>query len=238
MKNSKFGLIAIAFLTLTMSSCKKVVFDAGRLTTETRNIDNDFTEIEIDGSIDVYVNQDSTPLKVEAGENILKHIETYVQNGVLYIEEESNNFLTRKPRRVFVSVEWLDRIKMKGSGDLEVDNIMSDTFTLKMDGSGDSDVSFNEVNDVILDLSGSGDCKFSGVAESLYVGLNGSGDVNAKLLESETAVVNVNGSGDVDVYATEMLTVNINGSGDVSYWGDPSETNFNINGSGDINRIN
>lgn len=238
MRTSKYCLVAAAVLTISITSCKKVILDAGDLISETRTLDGEYSEIEIDGSIDLYVNQDSDELRVEAGENVMPYIETYVQNGKLYIEEESNNYLTRKPRRVYVSVAWLDKIKTKGSGDIEVNEINSDVFSLQMDGSGDNDVSFSEVNEVMLNLEGSGDCKFSGIADAVYIGLNGSGDVNAKLLESMTAVVNINGSGDVDVYATESLTVNINGSGDVSYWGNPGITNFNINGSGDINEIN
>ncbi len=238
MKNSKTNLLALLLLIVSVSSCKKVIFEAGDLTTEIRTLDEDFTEIQIDGSLDLYVGEYNDDLRIEAGENILKHVETYVQNGTLYIDEESNNFLTNKPRRVFVNASWLDKIKTKGSGDLEVNEISSDSFILDMDGSGDSEVNFTAVNNVILDLGGSGDCKFSGEGTSMYIGLNGSGDVNAKLFESLSAVVNINGSGDVDVYASDDLTVNINGSGDVSYWGNPSTTNFNVNGSGDINQIN
>jgi len=238
MKNLKIQLSGAVALILLVSSCKKVIFEAGDLTTENRTITETYDEIHIEGSIDVYVGQYSEDVTIEAGENIIPHIKTYTQDQTLYIKEESNNYLTAKPRRVYVNASILDRIRAKGAGDVEAENLVSDTFTLDMDGSGDAEVTFSQVSSVVLDLGGSGDAKFSGTGNSMYIGVNGSGDVNAKNFLANTAVVNVNGSGDVDVYAENNLTININGSGDVSYWGNPADTNFNTNGSGDINQIN
>ncbi len=238
MKKAKNAFMAAVALGLLFTSCKKVILDAGDLTTEIRDLDGEFTEIKADGSLDIYVGQYEDEIRIEAGEKLMEHIETYVQNGTLFIDEESSNFLTSRPRRVFVDASFLDRIQMDGSGDLEAENISSEDFQLDIEGSGDSEITFSEINTVVLDLQGSGDCKFTGNGDSMYIGLNGSGDVSAKQFQAETAVVNVNGSGDVDVFASESITININGSGDVSYWGNPADTNFNINGSGDINQIN
>jgi len=220
-----------------MSSCKKVILDAGELTIEQREINEDFSEIRLKGSIDLFVNEDDDVLRVEAGEKVQEYIETYVADGVLHIEEEKNNFLTSKPRRVFVSAAFLDKLKTDGSGDVDIINLSAADFELETKGSGDVEITFNEVSSVDVDLDGSGDCKLVGECSGLVIGVNGSGDVNARLMPTETATVNVNGSGDVDLTVTESLVININGSGDVSYWGAPSDTEFNTNGSGDINAV-
>lgn len=229
-------MIMVAFIA-SLSSCKKVILDGGPLTEDVRDLDEDFTRIHIDGSLDLLINQDQSEdiLRIEAGENILEHIETYVQDGTLFIEEESNNFLTSGVRRVYVSKELLEEVTMVGSGDLEADNIISEDFDLKMEGSGDSDIEFVALTNLNVSMDGSGDCEVKGEGTSFVLGVNGSGDCNARFLEVTSAVVNVNGSGDVEVFSSDDLTVNINGSGDVNYWGSPSQTLFNINGSGDIN---
>ncbi len=238
MKNLKLNL-AITLLTIvSLASCKKVILDAGDLTVENREINDDFTEIHLRGSLDLYVNEDGDELRVEAGEKIIEYIETYVQNGVLHIQEESNNFLTSKPRRVYVSAQWLDRLKTDGSGDVDIINLNSEDFNLDTHGSGDVDINFISLQSIDVDLDGSGDIKLAGECSSVVLGVNGSGDINSKSLNAEEATVNVNGSGDVSVTATQSLVININGSGDVSYWGNPASTEFNTNGSGDINGIN
>ncbi|MFK7755387.1 MAG: head GIN domain-containing protein [Flavobacteriales bacterium] len=238
MKNLKLNLAVVMMAALSLGSCKKVILDAGDLTIENREINDDFTEIQLKGSIDLYINDDSDELRVEAGENVISHIETFVQNGVLHIEEESNNFLTTKPRRVYVNINWLDKLKTDGSGDVDIVNLNSGEFNLDTKGSGDVEISFDSVSTVDVDLDGSGDVKVTGQCNSIVLGVNGSGDINSKQMNAESAVVNVNGSGDVDVTATESLIININGSGDVTYWGNPSNTEFNTNGSGDISGIN
>lgn len=236
MKKTCLNIMALIALMVFFSSCEKVILDAGDLTEEVRDFDQDFTKIHISGSLDLLVNQDDSgdQVRIEAGEKLLEHIETFVQDGTLFIEEETNNFLTSGVRRIFVTKELLDEVTMIGSGDLEADGIICESFNLKMEGSGDSDVEFSAVEDLNISMDGSGDCEMKGEGNSITLGLNGSGDCNARFLEVNSANVNINGSGDVEVYASNEITVNINGSGDVDIWGNPENKLFNINGSGDI----
>jgi hypothetical protein len=236
MKKSIFSLVGLVAFAAAFTSCKKIVLDAGPLTEEVRDIDEEFTEIEISGSIDLLINQEDSDdlVRIEVGENLLEHIETFVQSGTLFIDLEANNISSRGIKKAYVNQSFIDKITMNGSGDLEADELITSEFELKMKGSGDADIKFDEVASLEISMDGSGDCKVDGVSESLDLAILGSGDCNARLFEVNEAIVNVNGSGDVEVFSSQELLVNINGSGDVDYWGEPEITDFNVNGSGDI----
>lgn len=236
MKKTIFSLVGLFVFATVFTSCQKIILDAGNLTEEVRELEEDFTEIEISGSFDLLINQQETEdiLIVEAGENLMEYVETYVQDGILHIDFEANNISAKGIKRIYVSQTNLDKITMDGSGDLEADELVAAAFELNMKGSGDAEIEFDEIENLDLSMDGSGDCEVIGLGTHLDLAILGSGDCNSRLFEAETATVNVNGSGDVEVYASSELLVNINGSGDVDYWGDPEITDININGSGDV----
>jgi len=236
MKKSIFNLLGLAVFMAAFTSCQKIVLDAGTLTEEVRELNAEFSEIEISGSIDLLINQEDSEdgLRIEAGEKLLEHIETFVQDGTLFIDLEATDISTRGIKRAYVNQSFIDKVTMIGSGDVEADELICSSFELEMKGSGDADIEFDEINNLDISMDGSGDAEVKGESESLDLAILGSGDCNSRLFEVNNAIVNVNGSGDVEVFASQELLININGSGDVDYWGEPETTDFNVNGSGDI----
>jgi len=73
MKTTIFNLLGLIAFTAAFTSCKKIILDSGPLTEEVREIDEEFTEVEISGSIDLLINQETSDdlLRIEAGEKLL-----------------------------------------------------------------------------------------------------------------------------------------------------------------------
>ena len=89
--------ILITIVALLMTSCKydidlgNGIDGSGNVITEKRTINESFTKIEVSSGIEVIVEQDNTvAIEVEADDNIIKHITTKVENGVLVISTDES----------------------------------------------------------------------------------------------------------------------------------------------------
>lgn len=233
MRKITFSLF-IALLVLG-SSCHKEYFDSGDFVIEFRDIDTNYTQVILDGAFDLIVTQDpSFTLKIEGGENKIRHLITEVIDNVLYIEEEKNNVINDKQNKVFISKYYLERISLRGSGDINAENLSAQNFVLRIDGSGDARLNIDVQDNMNVDIEGSGNVILDGGAEELFIDIEGSGDVDGRYFPVLKAFIHVDGSGDVYVSASELLSVIIDGSGDVFYLGNPDIIETNISGSGNV----
>jgi hypothetical protein len=83
---------------------------SGKVTTEKRNVTEDFTNIEVSQGIDLIVTQsDTKSIEVEADDNIIEHIETNISSGVLTIKMDKN-VRTKSARKVRVSLPAIEAL--------------------------------------------------------------------------------------------------------------------------------
>jgi hypothetical protein len=170
-----------------------------------------FTRVEIRGAADTdVVVGEPQSVQIEADDNILPIVETYVSSGTLVVATRQN-YRSRAPMRVHVVVPALSGISVPGSGELRASGVKAGDFTIA--------------------LSGSGNIIVNGTASSVSVRLSGSGNVNAGGLVTQRGDVQLAGSGNVDVNSSESLKVRLSGSGNVHYHGDPN-LDAHVSGSG------
>ncbi|HZY36786.1 MAG TPA: head GIN domain-containing protein [Mucilaginibacter sp.] len=201
-----------------------------------------FHAIDVAGSYDVYITQGTTEsVKVEAPSDMMSHIKTDVDNGVLRIYNKNDHFHWgdlwghHQKIRVYVVAKDLNAISVSGSGDASFrDGIRANSLKLNVSGSGDM-TGRVEAKTLESDISGSGDMKLSGHADNSTVSVVGSGDFTARSLTTMSTTVQVSGSGDAQIYASDKLDASVVGSGDVSYSGHPKSVHKSKSGSGDIN---
>jgi hypothetical protein len=208
--------------------------------TEDRHLSG-FHAIDVGGPYDVTVTQGTTEsVKVEAPEDIISHVTTEVQDGVLSIYDKSHDFhwsdIFGHHRKilVYVTIKDINSIVVSGSGDVSFRNgLHAEKMNLHVSGSGDVDGEL-EVKNLETSISGSGDVKLSGHAETSAVRVSGSGDYSARGLITANTDVHVSGSGDAKVYASNKIDASVSGSGDISYSGSPKSVFKSKSGSGDI----
>ena len=190
------------------------IVGSGNIINEERNIMN-FTTIKVIGSVDVNVNfSNDYSCSIITDDNLIPYIKTEVIKNVLNISMDKN-YSTRQGLKVNLTVPNINKIFIKGSGDVNISDINNETLLLNIDGSGD--------------IAGYGS------STHLIIKINGSGDVILKDLKSETTDITINGSGDAQIWVSNTILAVINGSGDIDYFGEPSNITSDINGSGEIN---
>jgi hypothetical protein len=200
-----------------------------------------FHAVDVAGSFDVYITQGaSESVKVEAPADIIDHIKTVVENGVLRIYNKNDGFHWgdlfghHQKIRVYVAIKDVNAISVTGSGDAFFkDGIHANSLKLNVSGSGDMTGRI-DAKTLESDISGSGDMKLSGHADNSTVSVVGSGDFTARGLTTMSTTVHVSGSGDAQIYASDKVDASVAGSGDVNYSGHPKSVHKNKSGSGDI----
>ncbi len=238
MRKKRYLLVLLLLVAiLAVSACSGIVTGSGNVITETRQVSN-FDRIVLSGSGEVIVTQGgSESLSIEADDNVMKYVETKVENGALKLGFKPGVSVMSHTRLVFyVGVDDLTGLTISGSGDIESDRLEIDRLEATISGSGDVQIADLSANEVRATISGSGEIDLNGEVAAQDVNISGSGKYLAGDVCSEAVKVNVSGSGDATVCATERLDSHISGSGSVNYYGRPS-INSQSSGSGKLNSL-
>lgn len=198
-----------------------------------------FDNISVVGPQDVVIKLgDTHAVRAEGPSEALSRYETVVENGRLTIRPRTQfqggfNWPRRSAVTFYVTVPRLDALALDGSGDVRVDRIEVDSFTGSITGSGELAIAAMQVGEADFAIRGSGELIAAGSARESRVSIEGSGDVQANGLRSETASVSIAGSGDVALTVDNEAQIQIMGSGDVDIAG-PATCSVSRAGSGDV----
>ena len=180
------------------------VFDSEKVTE--RRAHDGFEKIEILGSPTVYYTQaDSFSVCVKGPKSIVEDIITEVDGSTLKIRNRGKigifNFtvVDDDETAVYVTSPDLIHVQLSGSGDFVSDGrIDTDHASFVLRGSGDIDVADVICDDCEVELVGSGDFDINRLeAKDVSVSLIGSGDIEVNLCNVETTSIALKGSGDI-----------------------------------------
>lgn len=172
-------------------------------------------------------------LLVWAEDNLLPHIVTEVQAGILVISSDQPFHATR-PIEFRLTVRSLELAELTGSGRILADTgVPTDRLDLRLTGSGELQFFGLDLRELDALLSGSGTIQVSGFANEQRVTHSGSGNFDGAELDSNAADVTLAGSGTITVRVRHRLFVLLSGSGTVRYYGNPV-VDGTVTGSGAI----
>jgi len=229
---------------------------SGNVIREERDVSG-FTGVKVSNQGDLKIELgDREKLVIEAEDNLMEYIETYVEDGVLKIGTEPNiNLRTKKPIRYFLTAKKLDYLATSSSGDIEAPALKAKDFTVKISSSGDIEIDEIEAEEVSIGISSSGDVKIDtigtgslsvrisssgdlkigrGKVETQDINISSSGNYEGGSVESRKTEVRISSSGDAKVWVTEYLDVHLSSSGDLYYKGDPEKFYQKETSSGDV----
>ena len=223
----------------------KTILSDGPQVTEVRQLEG-FEEIEISGSPRIcYTQADSFSVIVKGTREAVDNILTEVDGKTLGIRNrgkinlvnvsiDDSNSLT-----VYVTSPDLTGVRLNGSGDFEAKGrVDTDKMDIVLRGSGDIDMKNLICDRCGVELIGSGDISLGSVdALETTVVLVGSGDVSLGLLRVKDTFLSLKGSGDIKAdFKGDCGTVEceLRGSGDISLKGTVKKFNQHKSGSGDI----
>ncbi|MEM0954332.1 MAG: DUF2807 domain-containing protein [Pseudomonadota bacterium] len=229
---------------------------------DTRAVEGfDVDEVVLRGSSELkIVYGDRNRLLVKGSERSLDLEPFYVRGESLRLGRSSSGKSVSSVQYL-LEVDALERIVLKGSGDIWVDpfeqdgrlevsvegsgairmhSIKTERLIVSVAGSGSIQLASVEAEELGVEMAGSGDVDLGKVlAQRVVVELAGSGDVTAARESREGRVdridISIAGSGDVDLadLVARRIEVNILGSGDVRVHAEEA-LDGNIMGSGDV----
>ncbi len=217
----KVFFIIMALLTYSVTNAQKTIVNDANATARTLN--ESFHAIKISGGIDLYLSQYETEsIAVSASEDKYKNdIKTVVENGVLKIYYDGNNWSgsRNKKLKVYVAFKNLDRLQASGASDVHVaGDIRVPDLSVSMSGASDFKGAVF-VSNLSLDLSGASDAKISGTAVSIKIESSGASDVKGYELITDNCTVRASGASDVNITVNKEMNVTASGASDVFYKG-------------------
>ena len=212
---------------------------SGILAQENRGVVG-ITGVVLAGEGNLYIEQGATDeLIVAAEDNLLPHILTDVQDGILEIRTRSNINLDPTLQIEYrLTVVSLESVLLSGVGDITVSDLSATRLSLRLSGVGKVEASNLDADELDVVLFGVGDFHITGTVNLQRVEVTGLGDYDARDLASLDAVISILGNENraAIVRASDMLTVRILGNGSVFYIGDPF-VDSDIIGNGSVEQI-
>jgi len=234
-------LVLLSAAILVFSSCRFVtgqrIRGNGNVRTETRSPGN-FKSVASHGSFDVFVSSGEQGVKIEAEENLLPYIETYVEGSTLHVQTKDDYWL-RPGRKVkiYVSSPDFESIQSYGSGDITGESKITNSSKLELGVNGSANIKMDvDAPEINTETNGSGDIFLRGETKSFEGEIHGSGNIKAIDLRSNDARIEIYGSGNADVFVDGKLDVHVAGSGDVNYRGN-AQVSSSMAGSGRVKKI-
>jgi len=240
MKRIVFGIVWLAVLVplLLLSSCRfRGVQGSGNMITESRKVEK-FNEVDISGSFEVTLKQDSSNLvTITADDNLMKLIRTDVHSGRLRIYNRksirSSGTLT-----VTLGVGNLREVNASGaivirtSGPINAQNL-----NLRL--SGASKVNMDLIaGQVITTGNGATELTLTGRAGSHQLQLSGAADVHALDFAVNNYEIKTSGASKCQIAVLNKLELLTSGASNVVYRGNPSSINNHKSGASSIRKIN
>ncbi|MCH7878088.1 MAG: DUF2807 domain-containing protein [candidate division Zixibacteria bacterium] len=156
-------------------------------------------------------------VEVETDEVYLELMDIDVRRKTLVIDMDDDdycNLFLRSEIIVRITMPALEEIRLKGVGDMIIENFEGQTLEVT--------------------LSGIGDIEIDGTVGELDISVSGIGDANLRQLQATDAWATVSGMGDLRLSVSGTLDARVSGFGDIIYYGHPKDVNRSVSGFGDI----
>lgn len=206
-----FGRVSASFIKFNIGFSG--VRGSGVTAREHRDVEQ-FKGVDVGGIYQVeLVAQKDFSVEVEADDNIVPLVKTYVSGGVLRIEGEKR-FNSANPVIVRVSAPTFESIEAAGACKVTAADLKS--------------------QDLSIDTSGASKVSLSGQTAGLTIDVSGASSINAEELKSETATVDASGASSVSVFATSRINAEASGASKISYAGNPTSVEKHASGAGKV----
>ena len=184
---------------------------------ETRSFDLDsFDQIRIDGGFDLEITMgDEQIVRITIDDNLWDLLEAEVEDGTLELDWKKSC----RPNgdcKINLVMRQLEKIKINGAGDVEIEDFQGKSFDFVCNGAGD--------------------LTMDGQVDELKIRISGAGDVDTRHLEAKRVDVSISGAGNAEVRASRFLKGRISGVGNLEYYGDPDEKDTRVSGIGHIHK--
>lgn len=230
----KHILLFLGMLPLClMAQEKRIVYDG---LIEVRQVGS-FSEIQVDGGIDVYYSPDNKVQVVASAskESYRNMIVTEVVGNRLriYASQRWNSSENRK-MKVYVSSPTLNKIIANGASDVYVQGVITEK-TLNVQLGGASDFSGGvKVDELWIQQSGSSDVNLSGQVKTMHAQLSGASDLKAFPCSVDRLYAKASGASSIQITVNGEMELDASGASDIIYRGKGVVRKQQTSGASDI----
>lgn len=231
--------IVVTLIALLFSSCHhsfnwvEGIKGSGKTITENRNVNQDFKSIEVSSGIKVVIEQSNDKsITVEADENLIKHIVTKIENGVLIIEcDESYNLTTP-----IVNVKMPVINELNCSGGSEITNLKTlKTEKIDVKSSSGSTIKLNvEADDITLESESGSTIEASGKALKSETSSSSGSEIDASKLMANEVISQANSGSNTSVYPIVKLDAKASSGSSITYYKNPKTILKEENSGGSV----
>ncbi len=233
----------IAFtIALLLNSCNiKTDFGNGekgngKITTEVRNIKEDFSSIDVSTGIQVILEQSTDKfVSVEAESNLQKLIDTKVENGVLIIEPNESINAT-ETIKVTIRMPKIDGLQSSsGSAIKGIGTFIGDAISI--DTSSAAEVNVNlKYDNITLDASSGSSINAKGIALKLESSASSGSEIEAEELLVNDVDADVSSGGNIKIHPIVNLNGTTSSGGNIIYDIEPKSITKDESSGGNIGR--
>lgn len=234
----KLFFLLFTLVSISSFAAWETITGNGVVKKETRQASG-YTGISLQGSMNVQLAYGNTnTITVDADENLLPYIETFVENGNLVIRPKNKvNLKSKINLTIHASLTKLTLVALSGSGNINGEGAFANSgkTEVRLSGSGNVKLGVDALNEVAVAISGSGNVILKGESSNnIEASISGSGNIDCSNLSTNNVFAKVSGSGDIKVYANKSIDAKVSGSGNIYYKGSATNLSMKSSGSGKI----
>ena len=217
-------------IALLLTSCRhsinftEGIKGNGNVTTQSRNISQNFKSIEVSHGINLIIEQsDAKSVTVEADENLLSNIITRVENGVLIIES-NKGYNTEFTPQVTVKIPDINGLTASSGANINSNNtLVTDNMAVKAESGSQINIQVEADNITIENSEGSG-TTVSGKALKLETTATEGSSIDAGRLAANVVTAQANSGSSTSVDAIVTLDGKASSGASVTYKRAPKTT--------------
>lgn len=236
--------VVVSILTaLLLTSCRYNVdlgngIDGnGNVKTEIRTITEKFDKINSNSGIEVIVEQDSTAeVKVEADENLLKHITTKVENGTLVVSSDENIDSAEK-MTVHVKTAKINGLEATSGSSIATKSMIKGSSIQVKTSSGSEIKASVEYDKVVTESTSGSTLTISGKALNVTTATSSGSTTNAGDLLANEVISEATSGSSTDVHALVKLNAKASSGSSIDYKGNPKEVKKEESSGGSVSGI-
>ncbi|WP_370029871.1 head GIN domain-containing protein [Flavobacterium sp. 28YEA47A] len=213
-------IIALLF-ALFFSSCRytneRTITGNGNVRVETRNV-TDFKGINVSNALEVEVEQgDSFQVVVETDENLLSHITTSVENGILYIGTDANSFRNIDVRKIRVKMPVIESLEASSAAKItSTSTLISEKLLVDASSASDIDIVV-EAEDLTCNSSSASSVDLKGKALKFKADSSSASEIDADELFANDVVANASSAATISTHPILTLDAEASSGGQVNY---------------------
>jgi len=220
-------IIALLF-ALFFSSCRytneRTITGSGNVRVETRNVTG-FKGINVSNALEVEIEQgDAYQVVVEADENLLSHITTRVENGILHIETDANSFRNIDARKIRVKMPVIESLEASSAAKITSTSTLI-TERLLVDASSASGIDIAvEADELTCNSSSASSVDLKGKALRFKADSSSASEIDADELFANDVMANASSAGTISAHPILTLDAEASSGGQVNYNNTPKNS--------------